>query len=260
MSRDMKCWICGRHADSGEHKIKRSLLVKEFGAGPYHGENELLHVIGDQKRTVQGPGAKQLKYEDAICSNCNSTGTQAFDIAYDQFTDYVMSNATTVVARRVVDFADVFGSDFGTKQAELYKYFVKLFGCHLRVAGHPVPPDLRRLLALDYFQTELVLTFTANEDKVPMFNSSIGCPAGLGDLYTTERNLTLKDDPKFIWSLYFAYLHIFFWYDWPPIGPTGAPWTANSQYIYLGWMTPLDPEQRANLAANTAKVRASDSP
>jgi hypothetical protein len=258
--RDMNCWICGRPADSGEHKIKRSLLVKVFGPGPYHGPNELLHVIGSESRAIKGPGARQLKFEDAICSKCNSTGTQAFDNAYDKFTDYVIANATTVVARRVVDFADVFGSDFATKQRDLYKYFVKLFGCHLRVAGHPVPPDRWRLLPLDYFQTGLVITFTVNEDKLPMFNSSIGCPAGLGDLYTTQRNLTQKDDPQFAWSIYFAYLHVFFWYDWTPIGPTGARWTADSQYIYLGWMTPLNPEQRAKLAANIARDHASDSP
>src|SRR5713101_1368439 len=125
----MNCWICGGSADSGEHKIKRSLLVKVFGAGPYHGPKELLHMIGGEIRPLKGPGAKQLKYENVICATCNNTGTQRFDNAYDAFTRYIMENCSTVAARRVVDFADAFGAEFESKQVDLYKYFVKIFGC-----------------------------------------------------------------------------------------------------------------------------------
>lgn len=246
----MKCWICGSPADSSEHKIKRKLLVDLFGAGPYHGPHEMLHSIGGQFVPLKGPGAKQMKYENVICARCNSTGTQPFDQAYDLYCRHVIDNADVIIARRVIDFADIFGPQWAQQQANVFKYFAKLFGCHLRSVGRAVPADLWRLLNLEQFVTALRLTFTVNEDKVAMFRSSVGCPVGIGDLGTTERNLHAQDDPRYVWSSYFAYLHVFFWYDWYPTGPVGPSWSADSQYLYLGWMAPLDADQRARFLAN----------
>jgi hypothetical protein len=96
---------------------------------------------------VQGPFASTLSAPEMlqIYSECNNTGTQAFDTAYDKFTDYIIANATTIVARRVVDFEDIFGSDFETKEDKLYKVARKAVRLPARVAGHAVPPDLWRL-------------------------------------------------------------------------------------------------------------------
>jgi hypothetical protein len=39
---DGACWWCGSPADSREHKLKRSDLVREYGRPPYAGHADLL--------------------------------------------------------------------------------------------------------------------------------------------------------------------------------------------------------------------------
>lgn len=80
-----KCWICGKIADSSEHKIKKSNLVKLWGKGPYKGDNALLRLKNSQQDAIQGPDSAILKFNKNLCHNCNSTRTQPFDNAYDEF-------------------------------------------------------------------------------------------------------------------------------------------------------------------------------
>ena len=71
------CWICGAPADSREHKIKRSDLVREFGDGPYRDDDTLIHFMdGQDPRDLQGPNAKRLKYDPVLCGDCNSARSQ----------------------------------------------------------------------------------------------------------------------------------------------------------------------------------------
>jgi hypothetical protein len=242
----MNCWICGKKAETGEHKIKKSLMVALHGRGPYKGESAVVHVKGDEIRDIQGPNSDRIKYADCLCADCNNRRTQPFDVAFDQFFTFVLANEQEILKYRLIDFSTVFGPSFEIGQRNLFKYFVKLMGCELSHQGCPVPNDLRELLDQDSFRTGLKLSFAVNEDKLLLKNVG-DRPTGTGDMNTSERNLGAKDDPKYRWHTYFSFLHTYYWYLVESDGPFGAYWIADSRYLYLGAYHPLTPEQRADV-------------
>jgi hypothetical protein len=244
----MDCWICGNPAETGEHKIKKSLLVSVWGKGPYKGDAAMSHVKNKRVHDIQGPDSQRIKYVATLCRDCNNRRTQPFDFAYDQFCRFVIRNEPDVLKHRVIDFDDVYGPGFEIEQLNLFKYFVKLLGCHLAYGGWPIPNDLRLLLDQQRFLTRLRITFAVNEDKL-LLPGADGRPIGIGDLKTSERNLSHKDDPKYRWHTYFSFLHIFYWYSTDSDGPYGATWIADSRYLYLGSYYALTPEQRADVKA-----------
>ena len=63
----MDCWMCGAPADTGEHKIKKSLLVELHGSGAYTGANAMSHVKDGEVRNLQGPGSELVKYRKCLC-------------------------------------------------------------------------------------------------------------------------------------------------------------------------------------------------
>lgn len=235
--------MCGASADTGEHKIKKSLLVELHGNAAYVGANAMAHVKDGQVRSLQGPGSDLVKYKKCLCSACNNSRSQPFDRAYDKFVKFVIDREDEIVERRVIDFADVYGNSFPEEQTNLYKYFVKLFGCDLSSHGLPVPQDLKELLDKKQFKTRLRITFAVNEDKL-VFGGAEHCPVGIGGLNFWPADANVDDERSYSWSTYFSFLHICFWYAMAPTGPLGSIWTANAQWIYLGWLRPLSPEQR----------------
>ncbi len=242
----MNCWICGKPAETGEHKIKKSLLTALHGSGPYVGARTVSHIKDGRETKLQGPNSSKLKYGTSICADCNNHKTQPFDFAYDQFFQFVLKNEPQILKYRVIDFADVYGAGFETKQTDLFKYFVKLLGCDLAHSGMPVPEDLKELLSKAHFVTELKISFAVNEDML-LIPGAYNRSAGIGDLLTSQRNLSQKDDPTYRWNTYFSFLHIYYWYLWEPDGPYGAPWIADSRYLYLGSFHPLTPDMRADV-------------
>lgn len=164
MDNQTYCWICKKTADSAEHRIKKSDLVTLHGSGPYKGENTLLMLRGDQKIPIQGPNSKVVKYKKILCANCNNNFSQPFDKAYELFVEYILNNENLIVKRRFVDFRDVYGDEFEVGQCNLYKYFVKSFGCRLANDDHPVPEDLPVLLSKRRFRTRLRITFSVDEE------------------------------------------------------------------------------------------------
>jgi len=240
----MDCWMCGLPADTAEHKIKKALLVELYGSGTYAGANAMSHVKDGEVRNVQGPGSELVKYATCLCSTCNNDRSQPFDRAYDRFCQYVIGHEAEIVSRRVIDFANVYGEDsFPSEQTNLYKYLVKLFGCDLASNSLPVPKDLKELLDKEHFKTKLRITFAVNEDKL-VFGGARHCPAGIGEMNFWPADAQVGDERSYAWSTYFSFLHIYFWYAMSPSGPLGSAWTANSQWVYLGWFRPLSPEQR----------------
>ena len=95
-------------ANSSEHKIKRSDLLRRFGRGPRRGASGLLHYRGDELVPIQGFSSKRLKFERSLCAHCNTTRSQPFDRAYDEFIDWVMlQGLKSVCRRRVIDLAEL---------------------------------------------------------------------------------------------------------------------------------------------------------
>jgi hypothetical protein len=136
-----ECWWCGDPADSREHKVKRSDLVREFGKPPYSGLRTLQHFTGQRTRSISGPGSKSFKFEASMCAACNNTRSQPFDQAWDTFTQYVVDNEEAIVSSRGIDLRSIFGSDWEARGADVARYLVKHLICRI-TAELPGPTEL----------------------------------------------------------------------------------------------------------------------
>jgi hypothetical protein len=239
--------MCGNaEANSSEHRLKKSDIVRAYGRGAYKGGFAPVHVSKSIITDIQGANSSTLKYAKTICHTCNATTSQPFDFAYDNFITWVLENETSILHRRFINFAEVFGLDFETSQRNLYKYFAKSFGCRLVDAGRNVPQDIVVLLDKTQFQTNLRITFSINEDILLMPINDRNSFIGKGDLY----KMVLQNNPEqitgYIWNEHVSWFTTYYWYDQYPDGDLGSTWTANSQHIYLGSHKPLSPEMRVD--------------
>lgn len=227
------CWICEAPADSREHKIKRTDLLREFGVDAFDG-GDLLHVIdGESTRKLQGPNSKRLKYEPVLCGDCNSARSQPWDKAYEAFIAWVFENQRTILSRRYINLYEVFGEEGAVESCpNLYKYFVKAFGCRLASAGYAVPEHLVTLLSQDYFLTKLRLTFAVYKAMfalAPEFRQR----AGLGGLVRMDSR-SMGQMERYVFQLNVGWLVIGLHYDIDAPPGVGANWTSDSACIYLG--------------------------
>jgi len=247
------CWICGAEADSAEHRLKKSDLVRAHGCGPYKGPTALSHVRSGKETLVQGPRSKTVKYSPSLCQHCNSTRTQPFDRAYDQFIDWIMQgNEGIVLHRRFIDFAEIYGSDWESKQFDLYKYFAKSFGCRLVDAGADIPMDVVELIGKDKFHTALRLTVAVNEDILLMPSKYRDGFIGKGDLLAWAPPQAPDVADGFTWNEHVSWLTICYCYNRFPDGSYGSTWVADSQFLYLGSFAPLDDDARADFLEKVA--------
>jgi len=238
------CWICGNVSDSGEHRLKKSDLVRRYGKGPYIGDDALIHSGRDEKmRPLQGPDSKLLK-ENSLCKTCNSTFTQPFDNAYEQFISWIDSNAQSINQHRVVDFEKIYGVEWQTRQLNLFKYFAKSFGCQLVSSQRQVPEDVIDLLSKTHFETGLYVTFSINEDHFLL--SPEAQHVGIHPLMEWKDQHT-NEPQGYFGGHYFRWLNMHYFYKYSIQEPIGSPWRADSQFVYLGWHAPLTPEQREQL-------------
>ena len=231
-----KCWICGEQADSREHKIKKSDIISKYGKGTYKGSDEL-HIYEENKdgRMIRGANSTLLKYDNILCSYCNNTKTQPFDKAYEKFIAYI--NKNSILHKRFINFYDIYKDDFKKEQLNLYKYFVKSFGCRLAHIKCPIPQDMVDLLDLDNFETGLRLTFAVNEDKLYFGNLDLDLTKmiGNGDIFCNQSFIDGTSDIKYYtYTEYYDWLHINYYYNQLPDGNLGSTWIADNQFIYLG--------------------------
>ena len=243
----MTCWICGAQANSAEHKIKKSDLIRSYGRGPYSGANAPVHLIDQTQTNIRGPKALKLKYKPSLCTTCNNQRSQPWDLAYDQFIAWVLENEDLVLRRRLLDFADIFGPAFPELQLSLFKYFVKSLGCRFVDAAIQVPEDLVSLLPKEHFVTALKISFSVNEDLLLLPKASRDTWLAKGDMGAWNGEETL---PKigYSWHESVSWLTVKYWYGIAPDRNFGSPWIANSQFVYLGSYSPLDADQRVRFA------------
>lgn len=246
------CWMCGAEANSSEHRLKKADLVRAYGRGPYSGPDRPLHFRGNQRTAIQGPNSRTVKYGALICHSCNTTTSQPYDNAYDRSIEWLFCNEATVLRRRFINFADVFGPDFALWQLNLYKYFAKSFGCRLVDANQVVPNDVRALFGKEQFQTGLRITFSVNEDILVM-------PPDYRDGFVGKSDLVAmveRTDPSRINGFYFSehvsWFTTHYWYGLDPDGDMGSIWIANCQHVHLGSHEPLSPDQRAEFVGKLA--------
>jgi hypothetical protein len=182
-----------------------------------------------------------------LCHHCNTTGTQAYDKAYDSFIVWLFAKEQAVLHKRIIDFGEVYGGSFEDSQRDLFKYFVKSFGCRLISAGQSVPPDLVDLLPRKIFRTALKITFYVNEDimLVPAFKRFRFI--GKGDLTAFMSSAAPSVLQGYAWDEHISWFTVCYWYGVQPEGGTGSTWVADAQHVYLGSVSPLSPEQRADI-------------
>lgn len=142
------CWWCGAPADSREHKFKRTDIDRAFGGGPYRDGRTLVAQAYDQRPSdATGSKSKVFKFKPMICKRCNGNRSQSFDLAYDQFMDYLFGNEPLVHSTGDVDLRHIYGQEWELKRLDLARYFVKHICCRLaNVADQRVVRLDRRLI------------------------------------------------------------------------------------------------------------------
>ena len=253
--------------------MKRSDLINLHGSGSYKGESALVLVREGRKIPIPGSNSKVVKYKKNLCAKCNNDFSQSFDKAYEVFAAYLLQNEATILKRRFIDFKDVYGDEFEVGQRNLYKYFVKSFGCRLANDGYPVPEDLPDLLLKKCFRTRLRITFSVHEDLLllPEKTKMLGNGALITSVPLRETRPTWIENwraKKYGRTLPFEYqcsenfkwLYVWYWYNSSPDGKHGSTWIADSQYVYLGSHEVLTDEEKLellNLSSNTIGVQQS---
>ncbi|NMF90230.1 hypothetical protein [Aromatoleum petrolei] len=158
-----------------------------------------------------------------------------------------MGNEGLVLRRGFIDFEEVYGDGWEDSQRNLYKYFVKSFGCRLIDAETAVPEDMVELLSQAKFRTRLRLSFAVNED-ILILPEKYRCGfIGKGDLLTWASRSAPSPDESFTWNEHVSWLTIYYWYNRAPDGAYGSEWIANAKFIYLGSLAPLDEATRLDL-------------
>ena len=164
----MICWMCGNIADSREHKIKKSLLKKIFAED--FKNKDMMHIKYGIENKIAGANSDKIKFKKVICSKCNNHKTQEHDLSFDTFINFIINNYKVIDKKRMINFQEIYGEDFPKQQLNLYKYFVKIFGCDLSENNFEVPYDLKNLLDKDSFKSRLKITFSINEEIISYLN------------------------------------------------------------------------------------------
>lgn len=129
------CCLCGATENlTGEHKIKASALLAEFGS-----DTLAIGTYGDpdsRYRFAQSVNSKKLHFEARLCAKCNNERTQAPDLEFDRFHAQVRAH---LEAGR--DPSEVFLDERYREGSEPYlnvfRYFAKLLCCHVAGVGGP---------------------------------------------------------------------------------------------------------------------------
>jgi hypothetical protein len=136
-----RCWWCGLPADSREHRYKKSDVVREFGKGPWQGNESLLRITAGSNRhqRIQGPNADGLKFGTSLCQACNNRRSQPFDRAYDTFASYVSQNEAKILRLGFISLRRVFGRAWRADRDNVVRFYVKHIGCRFAEDGVQVP-------------------------------------------------------------------------------------------------------------------------
>jgi hypothetical protein len=251
MSASQPCWICGDPADSDEHKHKRSDLVARYGRS-WTPEQQPFVIRGDGSSRwtrIQGPNDRKNLYEKLLCRPCNNARTKPFDLAYERFSGWVLSETPTLCDKAEIDFADVFGSGYASSVMALLCYFAKNLGCRIVDAGYNPSVELSRILRATAITDTIPLRITFGINEFWRRVDPTGRIIGNGDVISW-----LPDLDQFHWSQNLGYLEIYYWlnavYDPFPFG--GDPISGAVRAVRLGRHDPLPGEPAMAVAAKPA--------
>lgn len=119
----MKCWICEvNEATTGEHLILKSAYDFIIGQ-PKQGEKRYFSYIGGKSNIpIESFKNNRLKFKKSICSTCNNSKTQPYDIEFLKFVKKVFKSKSLIISRNKIPL-NQYNQNF------LALYFLKVFGC-----------------------------------------------------------------------------------------------------------------------------------
>src|SRR4051794_21493191 len=102
-----RCWWCQDVADTREHRLKKSDLVREYGPAPFDGLRTLTRFSGGNRTTFSGPKSKVVQFDLSMCARCNNVRSQPFDQAWDQFVTFLAENEKEILRSRQLDLRGI---------------------------------------------------------------------------------------------------------------------------------------------------------
>ena len=227
----MKCWICNSAADTREHVVKQSDIRRLFGRGPYSKGDRLKRTDQNhKKKLIQSENSVHIKYQKSLCKQCNSSRSQPWDVAYDDFMEYVISHESELNRFRKFDLNDIVQGDIGDFSKSLYSYFIKSFGCQLQEHGQKPPLELSEFLLEKRNNTNLKISFAIYESMPQNLTSPIIEIHNLEGYFDKVLRKTLK----FFWAVSIEWFTIIFWFNKSPAVTLGSPFVGDVGIIDIG--------------------------
>ena len=227
----MKCWICNDPAETREHVIKQSDIRRLFGRGPYPKDKRLKRTDQNQtKKIIQSEDSIHIKYQKSLCKYCNSTRSQPWDRAYDEFIEYILIHASELKKKYRIDFTEVTQTDINKFTSNLYSFFVKAFGCQLQEHGQKPPLELSEFLLGKRATTNLKVSLAIYESMPQNLTSP------MIQIHNLEGDFDnfLKKPVNFTWSISIEWLTICFWFNKEPSEDLGSPFIGDIDNINIG--------------------------
>ena len=136
----MKCWICGKEADSRDHITKASDVRMFYGdISP----EKPLYLHNDSHKNVPLHSAKSDKLKTknkVICRRCNDTDTSIYDNAWSDLLRYLHRNWNQIKTKEKINLKTIFPGKSNEAAINFQLYFVKLYGC--RIIDENIPLDI----------------------------------------------------------------------------------------------------------------------
>ncbi len=122
-----QCWICDSHANSGEHRIKKSDLKGAMNS-EIDQDTPIYHrTNGVKKRPIGSLKAEALKFDKNICSTCNGSLSQQHDYAWEIFSKNLRDRS--FATGEEIELNSIFSNDIKSNLINVHLFFVKILGC-----------------------------------------------------------------------------------------------------------------------------------
>ena len=139
------CWICGSAATTREHTTNGAIIRIVCGE-PKPGSPWRYHDDwGGLNQQLQGLNSNLLKPHVDLCAVCNSTRTQAHDLAIEKFVRWLVNRKPRRVPGDVLRPSAIYPTRTRLEMLNLHLYFAKKFGSLITEALHrgtPIPLDV----------------------------------------------------------------------------------------------------------------------
>lgn len=194
-----KCWICGDHANSREHIIKRTNLEKIFDNKPIY-KNDLK----SKNLKAQSLKSDYLKFPKSICSVCNGNVTQPFDRSWDIIFNYLFDNKKIIIPNSKIKLNKIFKYDTKRHMLNVHLYCLKILGCVLNDIFNTVLPNMGEHLQRRKAFKNFYLCFGTKDQNI-----------NTKEIHWSDVHLIRKD--VIFFSIYYEHTTISFFYSFSDI-------------------------------------------